>query len=223
MTNEQEELTTKNRETENLIRDYEMITEKKRAALGIRNNLLTFSFTAVLAVIGVAFAQEGEVNPIILLLPYCLIVPFTARITYYRIQSAYYDGFLKAHSSSLSVFSGLTGKDGVSDLGGVNKITGWMIGKLMNFEMLVLSIACAVLFYVSYSVEMQDFSMRDWVMNSLPIIFSLLVFAIILTGLDYRKIKDRYEKEWSNHKFKDAKHNPSVKMEKSHDEVEDES
>ena len=48
----------------------------------LRNNLLTFAFTTVLAVIGIAFANlDKDIPPLLYLLPHFLIIPFAARIT----------------------------------------------------------------------------------------------------------------------------------------------
>ncbi len=63
----------------------------------LRNNLLTFAFTTVLAVIGIAFANlDKDIPPLLYLLPHFLIIPFAARITYYRMNHAHKNSFLEA-------------------------------------------------------------------------------------------------------------------------------
>mgnify|MGYP000531388920 FL=1 len=61
-----------------------------------RNNLLTFSFTSVLTVLGVALAMNlDEISSWICLIPFLLIIPFSARIAYYRLATAHINSFLK--------------------------------------------------------------------------------------------------------------------------------
>ena len=70
-----------------------------------RNSLLTFSFTAVLAVIGITIAEDADsFNPWICLIPFLLIIPFAARIAYYRLASAHINEFLKTFASDKMLF-----------------------------------------------------------------------------------------------------------------------
>lgn len=66
--------------------EYSKIIEKLKFFDTTRNTLLTFSFTAVLAVLGIAISTDvSEMNPWICLIPFFLIIPFSARISYYRL------------------------------------------------------------------------------------------------------------------------------------------
>lgn len=52
-----------------------------------RNKLLVFSFTAVMTILGVSLQiTMNTVSVYICLIPYLLIIPFSARIVYYPLQ-----------------------------------------------------------------------------------------------------------------------------------------
>ena len=76
--------------------EYNKLVKKIEFFETTRNSLLTFSFTAVLTVIGVALAMDMNViSAWICLLPFFLIIPFAARISYYRLATAHIGAFLK--------------------------------------------------------------------------------------------------------------------------------
>ena len=77
-------------------KEYEKLIKNLEFFDTMRNNLLTFAFTAALTTLGVALAIDTtKVNVWIFLVPFFLIIPFTARISYYRLASAHINSFLK--------------------------------------------------------------------------------------------------------------------------------
>ena len=77
-------------------KEYDKLIKRLEFFDTMRNNLLTFSFTSVLTVLGVALAIDMDsLSAWICLIPFLLIIPFTARISYYRLASAHITSFLK--------------------------------------------------------------------------------------------------------------------------------
>lgn len=64
--------------------EYEKLIQRREFDDKMRNTLLTFSFTAVLAILGLALSiNMDSYTAWLCLVPFCLIIPFTARISYY--------------------------------------------------------------------------------------------------------------------------------------------
>ena len=72
-------------------KEYDKLIKRLEFYDSMRNNLLTFSFTAVLTVLGVAMTMNMDSNSSwMCLIPFFLIIPFAARIAYYRLASAHF-------------------------------------------------------------------------------------------------------------------------------------
>lgn len=80
--------------------EYEKLIQRREFDDKMRNTLLTFSFTAVLAILGLALSiNMDSYTAWLCLVPFCLIIPFTARISYYRLESAHINSFFKVFAS----------------------------------------------------------------------------------------------------------------------------
>jgi len=64
-------------------REYDKIVKEMEYSLSARHSFSTFSFTTVLAILGLAFTSNID-NEWLFLAPFFLIVPFTARSIYLR-------------------------------------------------------------------------------------------------------------------------------------------
>lgn len=172
--------------------EYEFCKAMQERSTDTRTSLLTFSFTTVLAILGLALTANIYVNPITYLVPYCLIIPFQARISYYRLIHARVSAYMEEFCPEDVKFSILAVEV-------PEKQTGFfaVIARLVNYEMFILSCATAALFYFKYSFPtLQNFSGKDWIMLSLPVALSALVFAIITYAYNYGEWKKRYRAEW---------------------------
>lgn len=85
-------------------KEYDKLIKRLEFFDTMRNNLLTFSFTSVLTVLGVALAIDMDsLSAWICLIPFLLIIPFTARISYYRLASAHITSFLKKWKNGYAI------------------------------------------------------------------------------------------------------------------------
>lgn len=66
---------------ENMIREYETIREEILQKVELHNSLITFMVTTVVALLTFALTQE---EPFLYLLSFCIIIPISMRVTYYR-------------------------------------------------------------------------------------------------------------------------------------------
>ena len=86
-------------------KEYEKLVNRLEFFDTMGNSLLSFSFTSVLAVLGVALAMDmTAINAWLCLIPFFLILPYTARISYNRLASAHITSFLKVFSADRMQF-----------------------------------------------------------------------------------------------------------------------
>lgn len=173
-------------------REYNLCIKIQERSTETRTNLLTFSFTTVLAILGLALTSNEDVHSITYLVPFCLIIPFQARISYYRLIHARVSAYIEIVSPKDAGFTIIGEK--VQE-----KQTRFfaIIAALVNYEMFILSCATMCLFYSKHSFpKLQDFSILDYLMFLLPIVLSILVFAIITYAYNYSKWKDIYRIKW---------------------------
>ena len=178
-------------------REYDSWQKTLERNVSTRTNLLTFSFTTVLAILGIALSNNGEnINPVAYLVPYLLIIPFEGRIAYYRLIHARVSAYLEM----------VTPQDTSLDIAGekVPEKQTWVfniIALLNNCEMLFLSVATAIVFYGKYPFpSVKEFSQMDWLMLALPIILSAFVGVTVAYTFNYGKWKSHYRKEWEKHR-----------------------
>ena len=163
----------------------------------MRNNLLTFSFTAVLAILGIALQMEMDVvSASISLLPFLLIIPFAARISYYRLSSAHIGAFLRVYARDRVRFE--VGAKDVPEAVGMNK-NYWGIAFLVNHEMVLLGLACCVVFYMKYIPCIDLYHWWYYIGLVVPLILEIVVFVVAHSTDNYSGMVKRFKSEWERH------------------------
>lgn len=132
-------------------KEYQMIRNEIDQKISLHNTLLTFTITTTVAILAIAVGVENT-NAFLFLLPFCVIIPMSNRIAYYRKAMA-------KLSSYLIVFC-------ESQPGSINWETRNLeFFKLTNsnakgkrfvlnyYECLILSFICYVLFLYNYIPE----------------------------------------------------------------------
>lgn len=156
-----------------------------------RNSLLTFSFTTVLALVGVIIAMDTPISPYICLFPYFLIIPFTARITYYRLSSAHINAFLRVYAPEKTIFKR------ASTI--VREKHNWVyifIAWFVNHEMFLLSIAVGIIYVYQYQAVTDVDSFENIIKLFIPLPFILLDYVITHSTNSYPKLLNHYQKQW---------------------------
>lgn len=160
----------------------------------MRNNLLTFSFTAVLAILGIALQMEMDVVSVwISLLPFLLIIPFAARISYYRLSSAHIGAFLRVYASDRVRFE--VGAKNVNESLGMGK-TYSGIAFLVNHEMVLLGLACCLVFYLKYIPCIDAYQWLHYISLLAPIALEVVVFIVAHSTNNYSEMVKKYISEW---------------------------
>lgn len=174
--------------------EYEKLVKRLEFNDTMRNNLLTFSFTAVLTILGVALQINLDLISVwVCLLPFLLIIPFTARISYYRLSSAHIGAFLRIYARDRLLFE--TGANEVGEHIGVGKMFD-SIAFLVNHEMVLLAAASSLVFYIKYIPCMNTSRWWDYIGLLIPIALIVLVFVINHSTNDYRKMVDNFKSAW---------------------------
>lgn len=179
---------------ESIINDLEYDKLIKRLEFNdtMRNNLLTFSFTAVLAVLGIALeADLDKFRSWVCLLPYFLIIPFAARISYYRLSSAHISSFLRTFVSDKMKFE--VGAQEVPE-GTTKRYT--LIAWLVNHEMVLLGATSSCTFWYKYFISFQIRTFLDCVALVVPVMLILFVFSICDSTNNYGDMLSEYIKGW---------------------------
>ena len=166
---------------ENTIKEqeYEKLVKRIEFFDSMRNTLLTFSFTATLAVLGLAISEAMDTRSSwICLIPFLLIIPFSARISYYRLASAHINSFLKE------------GKCKHYNL----------IAWLVNHEMFFLGIATTCTFYVKYLLSIEKWELPYYLGIIIPIVLNFIVYVISDSAYNYNRLVKEFSEEWKKYK-----------------------
>lgn len=160
-----------------------------------RNELLTFSFTSVLAILGVALAMDmNSVNAWLCLIPFCLIIPFSARISYYRLASAHITSFLKTFAQDEMQF-----EIGANEVAENNCQFYRLIAWLINHEMVLLGIASSCVFTMKYVSGIEAWSYFNYLSLIVPIVLPTFIFLISNTTYNYKTLLENFEQRWRSY------------------------
>lgn len=174
--------------------EYQKLVNRLEFHDSMRNNLLTFSFTAVLAILGIALELELDaISSTICLLPYLLIIPFSARISYYRLSSAHISAFLRTYASDRVVFE--IGSEKAPEECGIK----WGYGQIafwVNHEMFFLGIASSLVYYLKFIPCTNGHFFWNYIGYIAPVVLAIWVFLISHSTYKYSNIVSKYKDHW---------------------------
>lgn len=125
--------------------EYVQLTKLIESYDRYRNNILTFSFATVLMTFCLSLASEIDYSVWLYVVPYFVIIPFSGRYMYYRIASAHLISFLCVYDEKGTGFWG-----GLKYVPEAQSQSFKVIAILVNFEMLFLSVAVALMASIKY-------------------------------------------------------------------------
>lgn len=178
--------------------DYNYLLQKLQFNDNVRNQLLMFAFTAVLTILGVILgAGKTNISPWMCLLPFFLIIPFAARISYYRIVSAHIEAYMTTFMPESIPY--ICGADSVREKYGW--VYNWLIRWLVNGEMLMLSLAADLaLFYCIISTDAIASAPKE---SAAQIIAScgatVIVCLISFSTMSYAKLLKHFKSQWDEY------------------------
>lgn len=158
-----------------------------------RNSLLTFSFTAVITILGFALPMAlDEISILLCLIPYLLIIPFSARITYYRLSSAHISSFLRVYAPEKMQF-----ELGTREVREGSGIAYKLIAFLVNHEMFLLGLVANIVFYFKCFQCVTIWKWYNYLFIIISVLLLLLVYYITHSAFNYSKMTKKYMKEWT--------------------------
>ena len=162
-------------------KEYEKLVKRIEFFDSMRNTLLTFSFTATLAVLGLAISEAMDTRSSwICLIPFLLIIPFSARISYYRLASAHINSFLREYAPLSMKF----------EIG----------AETVNHERFFLVRASTCTFYVIYLLSIEKWELPSYLGIIIPIVLNFIVYVISDSAYNYNRLVKEFSEEWKKYK-----------------------
>ena len=158
-----------------------------------RNSLLTFSFTTVITILGIALPLNlDDISVILCLMPYLLIIPFSARIVYYRLSSAHIHSFLRVYAPDKTKF-----EHGAQIVPEGSGPTYRLIAFLVNHEMFILALATNIVFYFKCFQCVAVWNWFNYLLVVISLILLFIVYFITNSTFNFNKMTQKYINDWT--------------------------
>lgn len=176
-----------------LMKEYQNLRNEIIQVTSLHNTLLTFTITTTIAVLSFVFAQDSII-PFLFLLPFCIIIPMSMRIAYYRTNmakiSAYIIVFIETEIPEINWET--RNRNAISGLLNKNKKQYTL---LSYFECLLLCIICYVLFAVFYIIQ-NAFSIITFIHLLWPLVFVAFECFVTKQMCSVHKEREKWIKIW---------------------------
>lgn len=123
-----------------------------------------------------------------------LIIPFAARISYYRLASAHINSFLVMFAKDNMQF-----EIGTRTVKEDNCMFYQKIAWLINHEMFLLCIATDITFYIKFAASLDKWTCFHILELIIPILFSAIVYFLTNSTYSYKKLMEDFEKRWESY------------------------
>lgn len=170
--------------------EFDILNRRMEKNLEMRHTYLMFAFTTSIAAIAALFVvgftdifADTNISAWICVIPFAVIIPFQARISYSRLSHAkmeaymvvFYEGKFKYIEKPLDELFGIIGK---------------FIAIIVNYELALLSIVIDVLFVlIKYYISDSSF----WgIENIIIFIATLIVFGLSTYSRPYGKFLNKF-------------------------------
>ena len=188
---------------ESKVEEYKMLREEIQNCVERDNSLATFMVTAVSTILTFAISANLQV-PFLFLISFCIIIPFTGRISHYKTNvariSAYLIVFLEPEMDVKYETRNSMVKSAKS------KISKLLVA-MRNYVGLLLGILSYAIYLVEYNNKIGFSNWWDWVFTILPIFFLVLIFFMDKKIDSVPQEKAKWIENW-----KQLKENDKVKV-----------
>lgn len=161
-------------EQESKLEEYKMLREEIQNCVERDNSLVTFMVTAVSTILTFAISANLQV-PFLFLISFCIIIPFTGRISHYKTNVARISSYLIVFLEPEMDIKYETRNSMVKSA--KSKISKLLVA-MRNYVGLLLGILSYAIYLVEYNNKIGFSNWWDWVFSILPIFFLILIFLM---------------------------------------------
>lgn len=178
-----------------MIEEYKALRNEMLNKIELHNKLIMFTITTTVAILAYAFSQK---SCYIFLLPYCIIIPVSVRVLYYRRAmvkiTAYIIVFIETNSKELNWET----RNHQINSPYNKKISSKLINININYDCFILTIACYILFILNLN---KDFSNITNILififwSTFPLFFIIIELIISVKCNQLYKVKQYWINEW---------------------------
>ena len=188
---------------ESKVEEYKMLREEIQNCVERDNSLATFMVTAVSTILTFAISANLQV-PFLFLISFCIIIPFTGRISHYKTNVARISAYLIVFLESEMDVKYETRNSIVKSA--KSKISKLLVA-MRNYVGLLLGILSYAIYLVEYNNKIGFSNWWDWVFAILPIFFLILIFFMDKKIDNVPQEKAKWIENW-----KQLKENDKVKV-----------
>ena len=146
--------------------EYNTLRAEVLQKIELHNKLIMFAITTTVAILAFAFSQN---NAYLFLLPFCVIIPVSLRVIYYRSAmvkiSAYIAVFIEPKNKNYN-WETRNHKLNISINNNITKA----LRSNINYDCLILSISCYILFVVRFLNMTSKINFDFWIAVISPIL-----------------------------------------------------
>lgn len=166
--------------------EFNILIRRMEKNLEMRHTYLMFAFTTAIAAIAALFVVDfASISPWICIVPFAVIIPFQARISYSRLSHAKMEAYMLVCYPGKFSFS----EKSLNELSG---IIGKIIAIISNYELTLLSIVIDILFIL---VKKYVLSTECWLsVDTVTIgVATFIVFGLATYTFPYSKFMEKYK------------------------------
>lgn len=181
-------------DTEIILKEYDTLRTEINEKIALHNSLITFMITTVVAILAFSITEN---IPWLYLLPFCIIIPISMRVAYYRSVMTKISAYLSVYiENTILALNWETRNTNIN-----NNIKGKFYDKITishYYEGLLLSLVCYIMYSISY---ISTYGFHCSLIFALGLPFLLVVWESIITKriADFNNEKNEWIKTWTSH------------------------
>ena len=177
---------------ESKLEEYKMLRDEIQNCVERDNSLATFMVTAVSTILTFAISANLQV-PFLFLISFCIIIPFTGRISHYKTNVARISAYLIVFLETEMDIKYETRNSMVKSA--KSRISKLLVA-MRNYVGLLLGILSYVIYLVEYNNKIGFFNWWDWIFGILPVIFLILIFLMDKKIDNVQQEKAKWIENW---------------------------
>ena len=157
---------------ENKLEEYKLLKEEMQNCVERDNSLATFMVTAVSTILTFAVSANLQV-PFLFLISFCILIPFTARISHYKTNVARISAYIIVYlEKELNIaYENRNSQVKISK----SKLSKIVVA-LRNYVGFLLGIVSYIIYLVEYYNKLGILNIADYIFCIVPIFLVILLF-----------------------------------------------